>query len=66
MNQFIDLETKIAHQEVAIEELQQAVFEHHTTIERLEKSIKLLTQRFEAAMGGENQVGPGNEKPPHY
>lgn len=61
----IELETKISHQEMSIDELKQVVFEQHSTIERLEKSLKRLTDRLEGIDGGP-VVGPGNEKPPHY
>lgn len=61
----IQLETKISHQEVAIDELKQTVFDQHTAIEKLEKALKRLTDRVEGIDGGP-QVGPGNEKPPHY
>lgn len=62
----IELEIKISHQEIAIEELRQTLFEQHGVIEKLEKSVKLLTERLEAALDGSHQIGPGNEKPPHY
>jgi SlyX protein len=60
----IDLEIKISHQEVAIDELQTTVFEQHSAIARLEKTLKDITDRLEGVTGKE--VGPGNEKPPHY
>lgn len=68
MNQehLITLEMKISHQEIAIEELQQTVYEQHLTIEKLEKALKRLTDRFESVLGDTNPIGPGNEKPPHY
>lgn len=61
-----DLEIKFSHHEVAIEELQKVVFEQHKTIEKLEKTLKRLTDRFDGVAGGANEIGPGNEKPPHY
>lgn len=60
----IDLEIKYSHQVIALEELQQAVLEQQRTIEFLKKSVQLLTDRLNAA--GEAEIGPGNEKPPHY
>jgi SlyX protein len=60
----IDLEIKISHQEIAIEELQQTVFDQHSIIAKLEKSVKDLTDRIDGATG--KDIGPGNEKPPHY
>jgi SlyX protein len=60
----IDVETKLAHQELAIEELQQVVYEQQVAIEKLEKALKKMNERLEGAFG--TQIGPGNEKPPHW
>jgi uncharacterized coiled-coil protein SlyX len=62
----IELEVKISHQEVAIEELKQTTFEQHLRIEALEKELKRLKDRFDTFDGGQMPIGPGNEKPPHY
>lgn len=61
----IELETKISHQEVAIDELKQTVFEQHLAIENLEKELKRLGERIEGINSGQT-IGPGNERPPHY
>jgi SlyX protein len=60
-----ELEIKIAHQEVLIEDLRSALDGHHQILERLEKSIKIITDRYESGLVPSN-VGPGNEKPPPY
>ncbi len=60
----VELESKVSHQELAIEELQRTVYEQHLVIEKLEKTVKQLSRRFDDALGPE--VGPGNQKPPHY
>lgn len=62
---FIELETKISHQEIAIDELKQTVFEQHLAIEKIEKEIKRISDRLAGVDSGPT-VGPGNEKPPHY
>lgn len=62
----IELETKFSHQESAIEELQKALYEQYTKIEKLEKNLKTLTERFDGTGAGKPEVGPANEKPPHY
>ena len=61
----IDLEIKISHQEVEIEDLKKIVYEQTKTIERLEKDLKRITDRLDSVVNPQ-QIGPGNEKPPHY
>ena len=61
----IELETKISHQEVAIDELKQTVFEQHIAIEKIEKELKRIVDRMAGVDSGP-VIGPGNEKPPHY
>lgn len=62
---FIDLEIKISHQEVLLEELHQVVYQQQETIHRLEKSLKLLSKRFQDAVGDGAEIA-SIEKPPHY
>jgi uncharacterized coiled-coil protein SlyX len=58
----IALETKIAHQEFAIDELQKAVHQQSLFIEKLEKHYRLLKESFDTAL----DPAPRDEKPPHY
>ncbi|WP_374078660.1 SlyX family protein [Bdellovibrio bacteriovorus] len=62
---FIDIETKIAHQEFQIEELNQVLYQQQKTIDKLEGMIVALTKRFQHLGDGEDVRGP-DEKPPHY
>ena len=62
----IDLEVKISLQEVAIETLQQTVFEQHREIGKLQDALSRHIRRFEAAASGGLDIGPADEKPPHY
>jgi SlyX protein len=62
----IDLETKYAHQEVALEALQQTVLEQQKIIDRLTAKLERLTRRLDALGDGGLDIGPANEKPPHY
>ncbi len=59
----IDLETKISFQEVLIDELQKTVNDQYLSLEKIEKSMKLLTDKITA---GDESTLHKNEKPPHY
>lgn len=63
-NERIELEIKISHQEIALEELQKIVWEQETRIDRLEKTVKRLNDRLNGE--AQQEIGPANEKPPHY
>ena len=60
----IELEIKYSHQEIALEELQKTVWEQQVRLERLEKTVQRLTDRLNG--GVDPEIGPANEKPPHY
>jgi uncharacterized coiled-coil protein SlyX len=64
----IALESKIAFQEKAIVDLNEALVDHSRTmlnlqhrLELLERAVRGITQRLEAL-----SEAPPNEKPPHY
>jgi uncharacterized coiled-coil protein SlyX len=59
----IDLETKFSYQEMLIEELRQTVHGQYVALEKLEKNLKLLTDRVKS---GDEGVNAAHEKPPHY
>ena len=61
----VDLEMKFAHQEMALEQLQKAVFDQNVVIDQLEKAVKMLKDKLDATMRGDG-APPVNEKPPHY
>lgn len=60
------LEVKISHQEITIETLQQLVYEQHKTIEALEAKFARMNRKLENFMEGGSEIGPANERPPHY
>jgi SlyX protein len=62
----IDFEIKISHQENAMESLQQLVYEQQKALEKMQVRINQLAKRLEGDADGRIEVGPGNEKPPHY
>ena len=62
----IDLETKFSHQEIALETLQQLVYEQHKKIEELEGKSARVAKLLNYFDREGQDVGPANEKPPHY
>lgn len=63
---FDDLETRIAWQESALEDLNQVVLDQARQIELLELAIKRLHQRMEAMTQSGGANPDGHELPPHY
>lgn len=62
-DRLIELEMKITHQEMMIEQMNKALYQQQTQLDQLEATLKALGKRLQ---GGEGDFGPGNEKPPHY
>lgn len=63
---FIDIETKLAHQEFQIEELNQVIYEHQKTITKLETLLEGLTKRLKEVLASDGDEIRDHEKPPHY
>jgi len=59
---FIDIETKLLHQEVIIEDLHQVLYKQQEMIDFLQKKIKLLDEQLQ----NNNEIRAAGEKPPHY
>jgi SlyX protein len=62
----IDIETKISHQEHLIEELNQVIYNQQQAIDQLEAKLNILARRFQKAVEGPGDIGPADQKPPHY
>jgi len=60
----IEIETKLAHQEHLIDELNNVITKQQATIDQLETALKVLVKRSREPEAP--PVGPANEKPPHY
>lgn len=65
-DRFIDIETKLAHQEHTIAELNDVITKHQEKIMQLEELCASLLDRVRSI--GEALPGdaPQDEKPPHY
>ena len=63
--QLIDLQTRVAHQEHTLIQLDQVITRQDELIARLEARVSHLVERLDAA--GEGTPGdPAAERPPHY
>jgi SlyX protein len=63
---FIDIETKILHQEIILEDLHKVVVDQQEKLQNLEATLAVLVKRLRNSSSGEHEIGPHNEKPPHY
>jgi SlyX protein len=60
------LETKISYQDQTLAELNNIVFEQQKTIDRLEKSLKKVTDKLNDIAELTGSDSGMNQKPPHY
>lgn len=63
---FVEIETKISHQEFLIEKLNQVIYQQQITIIQLDARLTALIKKFQDTITAENEIGPAGEKPPHY
>ena len=59
------IETRIAYQELAIEDIGESVGELQERIRQLEHVLRRFAERLDAG-GAEPPTDPGDERPPHY
>ena len=62
---FIDLESKLAHQDYQLEQLSETIYRQQQQIDQLEKKLIFLKQKLEAPQQALD-IGPADDKPPHY
>ncbi|MNJ94635.1 hypothetical protein D3C87_123370 [compost metagenome] len=65
-NRIIELETKIAHQDVLLEELSQVLYQQQQQIDLMETKLTGLIKRIQDGNLNGTDVREGSEKPPHY
>jgi len=63
---FIDLETRLAHQDQLLNELNDVVTAQQSKIMQLEELCKALIQRVRSVSDGVPDGDSGDERPPHY
>jgi SlyX protein len=62
---FIDIESKVTHQEFLLEKLNQIVYQQQQKIDQLEDTLVKLGKRLQET-GTAPSIGPADERPPHY
>jgi SlyX protein len=62
---FIDIETKLTHQEFLLEQLNQTIYQQQLKIDELETKMLGIYKRFQEALAAGDEIR-ANEKPPHY
>lgn len=62
----VDLEMKVAHQDLVIETLNQTVIRQAQEIESLQTKFEAIIRRLRDLGSADAQIRPGHEKPPHY
>lgn len=62
----IEIETKIAHQELLISDLNHVITQQQLTITELQAGLKNFIKRYQELYGEGGAGTPENQKPPHY
>jgi len=63
---FVDLESRLAHQDQLLNELNDVVTQQQAKIMELEELCKSLITRVRSMGDAMPAADPGDEKPPHY
>lgn len=63
---FIDLESRLAHQDQLLNELNDVVTAQQAKIMQLEELCRALIDRVRSAGEGVESSDPADERPPHY
>ena len=61
-----DMEMLIMHQGHVIEQLNEVVTGHQSTIERLTKELKVIKEHLQGMNVSDNRSASEEEPPPHY
>ncbi len=58
----INIEMKMSHQDVMLEELHQVIYRQQLELDLLQKKLSLLQEQ----LSSDSDIRPAGEKPPHY
>jgi len=64
--QLVDMQTRLAYQEDAIDSLNQTVVDQQQQIDGLQQQIRILREQYLEQSSAHATVDTGSEKPPHY
>lgn len=64
--QIINFEIKLAHMEKLFEDLSDVLISQQKQIDKIDKTLNLLNKKVQANQNAELEIGPANERPPHY
>jgi len=62
----VDIEIRIARQEDLIDALNKTVYHQQKKIDELESLCAALARHIKQMREAASEVGPANERPPHY
>jgi len=65
-DRLVQIETKLAHQEQMLMELDDALTTQQSTITTLERMCASMAERIQSLGGDETATPPGDDRPPHY
>ncbi len=65
-DRLIDIESKVAHQEQLLSELNEALTDQQAQISRLESLCQSLIDRFQSLADNVGADQSSDERPPHY
>ena len=65
-NRLIDIETKLAHQESVVDELNRVLTDQQSRISQLEDVCRRLLERLRSLDEGGTSGAVDDERPPHY
>jgi SlyX protein len=65
-DRLVDIESKLAHQDQMLHELNEVVTAQQSTIMRLENLFRSLLDRVQSIAESAPEPGSHDERPPHY
>ena len=63
---FVELESRLAHQDQLLHELNEALTSQQAQLAQLEELCRNLVDRLRSLGDGTQAGDPANERPPHY